>query len=80
MLSYLIHFHYLQFTDENQHADSYAVLYAVDNKPSFQYAVDLLYELRHQEQRQEAVILVANKTDLVRTRVISLQGTYPLHD
>ena len=41
---------------------------------SFEGAIDRLYEIRKDDQRMIAVILVANKTDLVRSRVVQEEG------
>ena len=51
------------------------IVYSVEDRKSFEGAIDRLYELRNEEDdRSKAVILVANKSDLVRTRVILEEG------
>ena len=51
------------------------IVYSVEDRKSYELAIDRLYELRNDESgRQVAIVLVANKVDLVRTRVISEQG------
>lgn len=55
-------------------ADAYVVVYSVEDRLSLDTAADMLYELRRRLGRHTPVILVANKTDLVRTRVISEPG------
>ncbi len=47
----------------------------MEDRKSFETAIDRLYEIRQEEGRHIAVILVANKTDLVRTRVVMAEGT-----
>lgn len=55
---------------------AYVVVYSVEDRKSFEVAIDRLYELREEDlSRQMTVILVANKVDLVRTRVVQTQGT-----
>jgi GTPase SAR1 family protein len=50
--------------------DGYLVVYSVTDRSSFRYAQACLQELRP-AKRLNAVILVANKYDLVRNRVVS---------
>ena len=50
------------------------VIYSVTDRASFQYAQSCLQELRP-AKRHNVVILVANKQDIVRNRVISEQGS-----
>jgi len=54
------------------------VVYSVTDRASFQYAQSCLQELRP-AKRHNVVILVANKQDIVRNRVISEQGEYNTH-
>jgi len=61
---------------ENQMAtyvpDGYIVVYAIDDSESLQEAERILSYLKSEEiLHRDAVIMVANKTDLVRSRVIS---------
>jgi GTPase SAR1 family protein len=55
-------------------------MYSVEDRKSFEAAIDSLYELRHDEVNEysdapsSVIILVANKVDLVRTRVVLEQG------
>lgn len=52
------------------------MVYSVEDSKSFQTALDRLAEIRDDEGREVAVILVANKSDLVRTRVIFEEGMW----
>ena len=66
---------------ENQMAtyipDGYIIVYAVDDTESLQEAERILAYLKSEEiLHRNAVILVANKTDLVRSRVISTNGEF----
>jgi len=54
------------------------VVYSVTDRASFQYAQSCLQELRP-AKRHNVVILVANKQDIVRNRVISEQGRFNDH-
>ena len=67
---------YLSFQVENQISsyspDGYMVVFAVDEEESLEQAERILCYLRGASiMQQNAVILVANKTDLVRSRVVS---------
>ena len=54
---------------------AYMVVYAVDEEESLEQAVHILHFLREAGITQSnAVILVANKADLVRSRMISSGG------
>ena len=54
--------------------DAYVVVYSVEDRNSFETAIDRLFEIRQEDGREVALILVANKTDLVRTRVVHEDG------
>ncbi|XP_076358359.1 GTP-binding protein GEM-like [Tachypleus tridentatus] len=52
--------------------DAFAVVYSVTNKHSFQQAKFLLHQiLKHPSNDYKAVVLVGNKTDLVRLREVT---------
>ena len=53
--------------------DAYLVVYSVTDKGSFSYAQTCLQDLRP-AKRHNVVILVGNKQDLVRNRIISEEG------
>ena len=59
-----------------ENIDAYVVVYSVEDSKSFHTALERLAEIREDEGREVAVILVANKSDLVRTRVIFEEGEY----
>jgi GTPase SAR1 family protein len=54
--------------------DAYVVVYSVEDTRSFLTAMDHLTDIRQREGREVAVILVANKSDLVRNRVVLEEG------
>ena len=54
-------------------ADAHLVVYSVTDKNSYLHAQACLQDLRP-AKRHNAVILVANKQDLVRNRVIQEEG------
>lgn len=55
--------------------DAYIIVYSVIDHESFDDAVDILHELRKQGLlQQNAVILVANKGDIVRLREVGDEG------
>ncbi|OXU23823.1 hypothetical protein TSAR_017071, partial [Trichomalopsis sarcophagae] len=63
----------LQELDKIPQPHAYVVMYSVIDKASFQRAEDLLSRLHELDIRGRPVILVGNKIDLVRSRVVSSQ-------
>ena len=69
------------FQVENQIAtydpDGFLVVFAVDDEASLRQAEIILSYLKSEDiLRNQAVILVANKTDLVRSREVSSNGEH----
>ena len=59
------------------HPDAFVIMYSVIDKASFQRAEEYLERLHDQDfLRGKSAILVGNKVDLVRSRVVSSQGWY----
>ena len=54
--------------------DAYVIVFGIDDRRSFTSAVDLLYRLRKDDVHNNIVVLVANKVDLVRNRVVTTEG------
>ena len=60
--------------------DAYVVVYSVTDRSSFVYAQTCLADLKRRRKtlppafRSSAVVLVSNKQDLVRNRVVSESG------
>ena len=50
------------------------VVYSLTDKTSFETAVDILDSLRQEVGPEKAVIMVANKSDLVRKRRVTSEG------
>ena len=51
------------------------MVYSVTDKETFDEAVDVLYEIRKSPERNNsAIILVANKNDMVRNRDVTAEG------
>ena len=72
-----------------EHVSAYVVVFSVEDRSSFRAAIDWLYEIRRDtvvdhhpaatvSHLRPAVILVANKVDLVRNRAVLEQGTFDL--
>lgn len=58
---------------------AYCIVYSTSDRSSFQQAEQSLQTLwKNDAIRSKAVILVANKTDLVRSRVVSTQGKHDI--
>ena len=56
--------------------DAYVVVYSVEDRRSFETAIDRLQDIRRERGQLVALILVANKADHVRTRVVHQEGTF----
>ena len=55
------------------------VVYSIDDKKSFSTACDILHYLSSQQSGHKiAKLLVSNKVDLERSRLVSLQGMYDM--
>ena len=57
--------------------DGYMIVYSITDRRSYQKAVDILYGIRgdiYSAATSKPVILVANKSDLERSRLIGKQG------
>ena len=50
------------------------MVYSLTDKTSFETAVDIVDNLRQEVGPEKAVILVANKSDLVRKKTVSSEG------
>ena len=61
-------FSLFEITKDN---DAFIVVYSISDKASFTIAIDLLRSIRLSENKSQPVILVGNKSDLVRKRSIS---------
>lgn len=59
--------------------DAYIIVYSVTDKSSFEKASELRIQLRRARQSENIpIILVGNKTDLVRSREVSVDGRYTM--
>lgn len=55
--------------------DAYVIVYSVTDKASFEKASELRIQLRRARQSENIpIILVGNKSDLVRSREVSVDG------
>lgn len=59
---------------KHHQVDAFVVVYSLTDRRTFSKAVDLLYDIRELNNRKEAIMLVANKSDLVRCRAVSERG------
>lgn len=67
---------YLQDELDGLQVDAYIVVFSVHDSTSFDTAKQYLHCIRCEMFSDRAIILVANKVDLVRKRQISADGTY----
>jgi Rad/Gem-related GTP binding protein 1 len=51
--------------------DAYVIVYSITDRATFQHSLALLHEIRRDDDKHRAIIMVANKSDLVRTRAVS---------
>lgn len=58
----------------NDSTAAYVIVYACDDKTSFDRAVDTLYNLRQKQHRDDVIFFVGNKSDLVRSRCVTADG------
>lgn len=66
---------FLQTDDQLDACDAFVVVYSITDRGSFGRAVDALFRLREKGcTANKAVILVGNKSDLVRSRDITEDG------
>ena len=59
-----------------RYADIYVVVYSLMDRKSFEKAIDRLYVLRKVMKSDRSIILVGNKSDLVRVRIVAEDGEY----
>lgn len=71
---------YLQEINESaiDAASAYVILFAVDVMTSFSSAKELAEQCKRQHGNKAAIVMVANKTDLVRRKVVSSNGAFRL--
>ncbi|KAH3770025.1 hypothetical protein DPMN_171304 [Dreissena polymorpha] len=51
----------------------YIIVYACDDRPSFDRAVNILFTLRQKQHRHQIIIFDGNKSDLVRSRSVTTE-------
>lgn len=56
--------------------DAILVVYSVDDEQSFNEAVQNIQFIRKEVVNKQVIILVANKADLERRRVVSEKGSF----
>jgi len=54
--------------------EAYLIVFSLTDRQSFRYACDVLRLLRHHSRTDASVILVGNKSDLVRGRRVADDG------
>lgn len=60
--------------------DAFIVVYSISDKSSYHTAIDLLKSIRTSpDNKSKPVILVGNKSDLVRKRCINREGKQTRH-
>lgn len=64
-----------------QVGDAYLIVYSITDRASFEKASELRIQLRRARQTEDIpIILVGNKSDLVRCREVSVSGMENYHD
>ena len=65
----------LQEISRDTRGDAYVIVYSIADRESYDDAVETLFDLRKDESSHKAaVILVANKGDIVRNREVTEEG------
>ena len=59
--------------------EAYLVVFSLTDRQSFRYACEVLRLLRHHSRNDAAVVLVGNKSDLVRGRRVTDDGQFHIH-
>ena len=54
--------------------DAYLVVFSITDRRSFQKADEFVLNIRKEGHTSEAIIIVANKSDLVRSRIVAEEG------
>ena len=57
--------------EEDINVDAYIVVYSIMDKSTYIYAINVIKHLRNTLGSDRSIILVANKTDLVRNRTVT---------
>jgi GTPase SAR1 family protein len=61
-------------TDKENNA--FIIVYSISDKLSFQVAIDIFKYIMINEKKAQPIILVGNKSDLVRKRAVSREGIF----
>ena len=57
--------------EEDINVDAYVVIFSIMDKSTYVYAINVIKHLRNTLGSDRTIILVANKTDLVRNRTVT---------
>lgn len=60
-----------EMEEEYENIAAYLIVYACDDRKSFDRAVDILYNLRQKQHSEDVIFFVGNKSDLVRSRCVT---------
>ena len=71
-----IHFKNYFQDDVSDNIAAYLIVYACDDRVSFDRAVDTLYNLRQKQLKDDVIFFVGNKSDLVRSKCVTTEGKY----
>ena len=63
-----------QSIKDHGEVEAFVLVYSITDRESFEHVIERLGEIRRDVGSNVAVIVVANKSDLVRTRQVSDEG------
>jgi len=65
----------LQYPEEDINVDAYVIVFSITDKSTYEYAVAMVKYLRNDLCTDRSILVVGNKTDLVRKRTVERNGT-----
>lgn len=65
---------YFQFPEEDINVDAYVIVFSITDSRTYEYAVGLIKYLRNDLCTDRSILVVGNKTDLVRKRTVERNG------
>lgn len=65
-----------QYPEEDINVDAYVIVFSITDKWTYEYAVRMIKYLRNDLCTDRSILVVGNKTDLVRKRTVDRNGMY----
>lgn len=61
---------------DSLNVDAYIVVHSINDRETYESSVDTIHRLRNDIGSDRVIIMVANKVDLVRKRVVTAEGRF----